>query len=72
MITGDALAVWRAFGHRAVHVQIGSAPGRHEPGAGPMDFDVIFETLDRDGYSGWFSAEYNPTGLTQSCLDWMV
>ena len=72
MITGDALAVWRAFGHRAVHVQVGSAPGRHEPGAGPIDFDVIFETLDRNGYSGWVSAEYNPTGLTQSCLDWMV
>jgi len=71
MITGDAMAVWRAMKNRVVHVQIGSAPGRHEPGTGPMNFGDIFAAFDADGYDGWVSAEYNPTGLTQMCFDWM-
>lgn len=71
MITGDAMAVWRAVQGRVVHVQIGSAPGRHEPGIGPMDFEQLFAAFDADGYDGWVSAEYKPTGPTQMCLDWM-
>ncbi|MEP1933397.1 MAG: TIM barrel protein, partial [Roseibium sp.] len=71
MITGDAMAVWHAVGNHAVHVQVGSAPGRHEPGAGNMDFPALFAAIDADGYDGWVSAEYHSTGLTEACLEWM-
>jgi hydroxypyruvate isomerase len=71
MITGDAMAVWRAMGDKAVHVQIGSAPGRHEPGVGEMDFPALFAAFDADGYVGWVSAEYNSTDLTEKCFGWM-
>lgn len=70
-ITGDALATWRDFGHLARHVQIGDAPGRCEPGAGDIDFDALFSAIEGMGYSGWVSAEYNPTKRTEECLGWM-
>jgi hydroxypyruvate isomerase len=72
MIVGDALGVWNTVKDRVTHVQIGSAPGRHEPGIGPMDFAGLFNAFDADGYTGWVSAEYNPSALTQDCLGWMA
>lgn len=71
MITGDAMAVWRAMGDKAVHVQIGSAPGRNEPGVGDMDFPALFAAIDAAGYNGWVSAEYHSSGVTEDCLGWM-
>ena len=72
MIHGDAAKVWDAFGERAVHVQIGAAPGRCEPGTGPVDFEQLFAAIDESGYTGWVSAEYTPsTKRTEDSLGWM-
>lgn len=72
MIHGDALKVWETFGSRAVHVQIGAAPGRCEPGTGPVDFQKLFEAIDASGYTGWVSAEYTPsTRRTEDSLGWL-
>lgn len=61
VIHGDALAVWERFYSRAVHVQIGAAPDRSEPGRGTMDFPTLFAAFDAAGYDGWVSAEYKPS-----------
>jgi hydroxypyruvate isomerase len=71
MMTGDAAAVWAEYGHRARHIQIGSAPGRHEPMGGGVNWQALFDAFDRDGYDGWVSAEYNPRGTTESGLGWL-
>lgn len=72
MIHGDAAKVWDKFGTRAVHVQIGAAPGRVEPGTGPVDFEELFAAIDATGYAGWVSAEYTPTTpRTEQSLHWM-
>ncbi|MEK0164335.1 TIM barrel protein [Phaeobacter sp. JH18-32] len=72
LIHGDAVKVWEAFGNRAVHVQIGAAPGRCEPGTGPVDFEQLFAAIDESGYGGWVSAEYTPsTKRTEDSLAWM-
>lgn len=72
LIHGDAAAVWEAFGARAVHVQIGAAPARSEPGTGPVDFPALFAAIDASGYDGWVSAEYTPSTLrTEDSLGWM-
>ena len=72
VIHGDALAVWREYGARAVHVQIGDAPGRTEPGRGTVDFAGLFGALAESGYDGWISAEYKPTTKrTESSLEWL-
>lgn len=73
MIHGDAARVWDNFGKRAVHVQIGAAPSRCEPGSGPVDFNTLFEVIDASGYDGWVSAEYTPsTKRTEDSLSWMI
>lgn len=73
VIHGDAARIWEEFADRAVHVQIGAAPDRREPGPGPVDFPALFEAIDASGYSGWVSAEYNPsTGRTGESLDWLA
>lgn len=72
MIHGDALSVWDLYKDRAVHVQIGAAPDRAEPGQGETDFNSLFAAIDASGYSGWVSAEYTPSQpQTQATLDWM-
>lgn len=70
-ITGDVMAAWARHGHRAAHVQIAGFPGRHEPQGGEIDYPAFFARLDHDGYNGWVSAEYAPSGPTASGLSWM-
>ena len=72
MIHGDARAVWDRFRDRIVHVQIGSAPDRSEPGRDNTDFPALFAAMDDSGYAGWVSAEYSPsTPRTETSLHWM-
>lgn len=39
-------------------VQLADAPGRHEPGAGELDFRRIFHALDAIGYQGLLGMEH--------------
>lgn len=71
-IAGDAMAAWDRYGARAVHVQIGGFPGRHEPVRGEIDFPAFFARLDADGYKGFVSAEYKPLGRTEDGLGWLA
>ena len=72
MIHGDALAIWHRFQPHIVHAQIGAAPDRSEPGLGTMDFAALFAAMDQSDYSGWVSAEYNPsTRRTEDSLAWI-
>ena len=70
-ITGDALAVWRRHAGIIRHIQIAGVPGRHEPTGGMIDYPGFFAALDRSGYKGWVSAEYNPAALTAQGLAWL-
>ena len=70
-ITGDALAVWRRHTGIIRHIQIAGVPGRHEPTGGMIDYPGFFAALDRSGYKGWVSAEYNPAALTAQGLAWL-
>lgn len=72
MIHGDAKAVWDRFRDRIVHVQVGSASDRSEPGRDETDFPALFAAIDDSGYDGWVSAEYTPsTRRTDASLHWM-
>ncbi len=53
------------------HIQIADNPGRHEPGTGEINYPYLFDHLDRLGYDGWVSAEYNPAGATSDGLSWL-
>lgn len=54
------------------HVQIASAPGRHEPGAGELDDFHVFRALDLLGYSGFVGCEYWPAAGTREGLGWLA
>jgi len=72
VIHGDAAAIWDRFDAQAKHVQLGAAPDRSEPAPGPIDFPALLDAIDASGYSGWVSAEYNPsTARTEDSLHWM-
>lgn len=70
-ITGDVMGSWAAHGHRVRHIQVAGFPGRNEPAGGDIDYAAFFARLDRDGYAGWVSGEYAPSGDTAAGLDWM-
>ncbi len=71
MLTGDAQALWRRHGARAVHVQIAGVPGRFEPMPSEIDYPALFRLMDESGYTGWVSAEYNPRTTTREGLGWL-
>ncbi|MBV7408074.1 hydroxypyruvate isomerase family protein [Maritimibacter sp. DP1N21-5] len=71
MITGDGMAVWDKHGKRAVHIQVGGVPGRHEPTKGDIDYPAYFARLDAESYKGWVSGEYHPDGDTRHGLGWI-
>lgn len=49
----------RACGARLYHVHLADS-NRWAPGAGHLDFHLVFETLRAMGYQGWVSAEILP------------
>jgi hydroxypyruvate isomerase len=52
------------------HVQIAAVPTRHEPDEGEVNYPAIFAALDRLGYAGFVSCEYNPRARTEDGLAW--
>ncbi len=53
------------------HIQFADCPGRGQPGTGHINFERIFQAIEKSGYSGWVGAEYNPVGTTSESLDWL-
>ncbi len=71
MITGDMAATWDRHADVVRHIQVGGYPGRNEPLPGEIDYPAFFRLLDKAGYRGWVSGEYNPKAQTEAGLGWM-
>lgn len=69
---GDLAATLARLLPRIGHVQFADNPGRHEPGTGELNFDHLFNHLDRIGYDGWVGAEYLPSASTAGSLGWWL
>lgn len=52
------------------HVQIASVPDRHEPDEGEINYQYIFDKLDKIGYDGYVGCEYKPRDETLNGLGW--
>ncbi|PRD17417.1 HPr family phosphocarrier protein [Pantoea coffeiphila] len=52
------------------HIQIASAPDRHEPDEGELNYPWLFDLIDRSGYQGWIGCEYFPRTTTLEGLGW--
>ena len=53
------------------YVQIGNAPGRHEPGVGEIDLLYLVEKAVKKGYTGPIGLELQPSKDSWSSLTWM-
>ena len=69
---GELVETMRRLLPRIAHVQFADNPGRHEPGTGEINFDLVFAEMDRMGYAGVVSAEYLPRTTTAASLGWWV
>jgi hydroxypyruvate isomerase len=45
-------------------------PGRHQPGAGEINYPFLFRFIDKLGYQGWIGCECMPAGATTDGLGW--
>jgi hydroxypyruvate isomerase len=53
------------------HMQLADNPGRNEPGTGEINYNFLFEHIDRIGYKGWIGCEYKPRKTTEEGLSWI-
>ncbi len=53
------------------HMQLADTPGRHEPGTGEINYEFLFQHIDRIGYQGWIGCEYRPATTTEAGLGWV-
>jgi hydroxypyruvate isomerase len=71
VMEGDLANTIEAQLHRIAHMQIADNPGRNEPGTGEINYDFLFEHIDRIGYQGWIGCEYKPKTTTEAGLEWV-
>jgi hydroxypyruvate isomerase len=67
----DYTAFIQNHADRIGHIQFADVPGRGQPGTGNINFDGLFQTIERSGYTGWCGAEYKPSGQTLESLAWL-
>tara|TARA_A100001015_G_scaffold116595_1_gene129368 strand:- start:4275 stop:5042 length:768 start_codon:yes stop_codon:yes gene_type:complete len=53
------------------HIQFASVPNRGPPGIGDLDFQDLFLTIKKLGWTQPLGAEYKPTGDTEETLNWL-
>jgi hydroxypyruvate isomerase len=54
------------------HFQIADNPGRNEPGTGEINYQFLFDFIDRLDYDGWIGCEYRPLKDTTGGLSWIA
>jgi hydroxypyruvate isomerase len=53
------------------HFQIAGVPDRHEPDEGEVNYEYLFEVLERLGWDGHIGCEYRPRAGTSEGLGWL-
>ncbi|MFS2223588.1 HPr family phosphocarrier protein [Pantoea sp. B65] len=70
LVDGNLSHLIRDYAGCYQHIQIASAPHRHEPDEGEINYPWLFNLLDEIGYSGWIGCEYFPRAATTDGLQW--
>ena len=52
------------------HIQIAGIPNRNEPDQSELDYQYIFNLIEKLNYNGFIGCEYNPKKDTISGLKW--
>jgi len=71
---GDLVRRFERFRERIGHVQIASAPERHEPDTGEINYRYVLTAIAVSGYDDYIGCEYRPVrdvrGGTSAGLGW--
>jgi hydroxypyruvate isomerase len=67
----DIPAELAALAPRIAHLQIADHPGRHEPGTGEIDFNLLFRLMAQHCPGLPIGLEYRPRSGTVPGLDWL-
>lgn len=70
LMEGNLLETLRACSDVLGHIQFADVPGRHEPGTGEIDFEVLATTAGELGYVGPIGLEYIPQEEGEKALAW--
>ncbi|MCL5516953.1 hydroxypyruvate isomerase [Citrobacter cronae] len=68
---GELTQTMTTWANKIGHLQIADNPRRGEPGTGEINYDFIFEFIDKSGYDGWIGCEYKPLTTTEAGLSWI-
>lgn len=68
---GELGSTIQKYLNRIAHIQLADNPGRNEPGTGEINYEYLFDLLDRLGYGGYIGCEYKPLKATDAGLGWM-
>jgi hydroxypyruvate isomerase len=71
IVEGDLAKTLAANLAQIGHIQFADVPDRHEPGTGEINYEFLFDWIDRIGYAGWVGAEYVPAKSTVASLGWL-
>jgi hydroxypyruvate isomerase len=76
VVEGDVTTKLRKYLHNSKsckvgHIQAAGVPERHEPDAGELNYDYLFDVIDERGYVGWIGCEYRPRAGTSEGLGWL-
>lgn len=71
IVEGDVTSTLRRDFAGVGHIQIAGVPDRHEPNLGELNYNWLFEEIDRLGYTGWIGCEYRPKADTSAGLEWL-
>lgn len=72
LVDGNLSHLIKTYAGRYRHIQIASAPHRHEPDDGEINYPWLFNLLDEVGYDGWVGCEYFPRTTTEAGLGWFA
>jgi len=67
---GELAATMQKHLARIGHIQLADNPGRNEPGTGEINYQFLFQHIDKIGYTGWIGCEYKPAAATAAGLGW--
>ena len=67
---GELTHTMQTYANRIGHLQIADNPNRGEPGTGEINYEYLFNFIDKSNYDGWVGCEYKPLTTTEAGLTW--
>lgn len=71
MVDGNLSHLITKYAGKYGHVQVASVPYRNEPDEGEINYEYIFDLLQKVGYQGYIGLEYNPRSKTEDGLGFL-